>query len=511
MILALLGMIACVDRDEDRYTGDIPPCQVTFEVEKPEALEVRVEADDSTRLAQPGPYEVWNTAPTDECVADPKRTIDGVEERLYIAYPTNTNPTDSGDGTVAAGPFPVVVFIHANNDRVCQIYRSYYSLMEHMASWGFIAVSVDQTRYNCKPGSTENIEVRSASQLRALKMLDELNADPESRFFGRVDTSRLVLAGHSRGGGASYVSADALGADRVAGVIFLQGVDLTSFGLGSAPLPYPTLSFTAGNDVDLNYPYVEPMEDQVSDEYTWVDIRGGIHAYTADDAPIEPDDVPGVSRREQHDITELFSTAFLHRHIGIAGFEADGLADELLFTLESTRASNALSSAGANVRWWLPEANRIVIDEFNRDHVDENDLMGAVNYSGFSKVMETSTYRPDQNTQFGAHAKPESLWLVAEGPATYQTQIPDADLEPGGTLQFRFKGPDEGQRATVRVGANGGALLNAADYIGEAPLSNRFTQVVIPLDELGVSDQLESVEFEVSSGEIFIDDLRVAD
>ncbi len=513
LALAIALSSACVDRDEDRYPGDVPPCEVTFEMDAPEARAVSVEANDATRLAERGPYFAWNTSPTDDCIADPERTIDGEEERLYIAYPTDTNPTGTGDGTVAAGPFPVVLFIHANNDRVCEIYRSYYSLMDHWASWGFIAVSVDQTKYNCQPGNTENIQLRSDSQLRALEMLDELNQDPESRFFGRIDTSRLMLAGHSRGGGASYVSAEALGEDRVAGVIFIQGVDLTSFGFGTAPLPYPTLGFTAGNDVDLNYPYLEPMEDQVSEdqEYTWIDIRGGIHAYTADNAPLEPDDVPAVTRREQHDLTELFSTAFLHRHIGVAGLDDDELAFNTLFSLESTQSADALSSEGANVRWWLPTANRLIIDEFNRDHLDQNDLMGAVSYEGFASVMETSTYRPEDNVTRGSYSKAESLWLVTEGPATYQTSVPEPELEGGATLQFRLKGPDQTDRASLGVSANDGVSVNAADYIGAAPLSNRFTQVVIPLSDLDVSGRLESVEFEVGEGELFIDDLRVAD
>src|SRR5690606_196731 len=100
---------------------------------------------------------------------------------------------------------------------------------------------------------------------------------------------------------------------KVRAVIDLQGIDLTAFGFGSAPLlpETPVLGITAGNDVDLDYPHVEPTEDQLAGPYTWIDIVGAIHAHTADTVPIEPDDEPTITRTAQHNVTDFFSTAFL--------------------------------------------------------------------------------------------------------------------------------------------------------------------------------------------------------
>src|SRR5690606_2000975 len=106
-----------------------------------------------------------------------------------------------------------------------------------------------------------------------------------------------------------------------------------SFGLGEPALNFPLLGVTAGRDVDLHYPYVEPTEDQSTGPYIWVNINGAIHANTADTVPLEPDDTPKITRRQQHSITQFYSTAFLYYYVGVTtDMPLTSLAKDILFS-----------------------------------------------------------------------------------------------------------------------------------------------------------------------------------
>jgi dienelactone hydrolase len=452
---------------------------------------------------------------------------------MYVIYPTEGDPTQTGVGPVAQGKWPVVVFAHANNDRVCDINEKYLSLHDHWASWGFIVVAVDGTFTNCNRGSTENIELRSEGQISSLEVLEELANDPESRFYGRVDLDRIVMAGHSRGGGASLVSLQ--NDSRVRAVIDLQGVDMTSFGFGSDPLPsVPVLGITAGEDVDLNYPIVEPTEDQLSGIYTWVNINGGIHAYTADTAPIEPDDVPLISQQEQHDITEYFTTAFLARFVGVGDgssqtpFVADMRADAVLFShYGAQRVDSELSPLGVYVRWNLRMASGLIIDDFDGPQtgsdLELNALGGQNTFEGFETAEEVETYsEASGGRRPQVYRKVMSLFLRAgpTGTGVFRSSLSTQQGRPvavgrGDSLQARVKGPESGELGMLEVRIETGEGVSsfpADDFWGPEPLSNRFSQLSIALDDVFGPEEVPeiiSVAFHLSSGSIYLDDLRI--
>ncbi len=528
--LAVVFLAGCgteyPDRGE-RYKGPIDPCDVDVATgpatSEADATGRRVPSDDFWKN---GPYHVWNTSPLDRCNADP--SIDAVGEqsdvRMYVTYPTATVPTRSGQGAVAAGEWPVIVFAHANNDSKCNIYRDYWSLQDHWASWGFIVVSVDATYTNCRPGTRDNIARRRDGQLAALDALAELDASPDSRFSGRVDLDNIVFAGHSRGGGSSLLAAQEHGEAR--GVIDIQGIDLTAFGFGNAPITgFPVVGFTAGEDVDLNYPLVEPTEDQIQSTYTWVNIFGGIHAYTADVVPIEPDDEPFITRDRQHDITEYYSTAFLARVIGVGdgslprrALPGASSGERVLFSHHGAReVDEHISVLGVQQRWRGPSP-AVVIDTFDGQDPAVNEL-GLDNRSeGLRISEETWTYRPDAEEPRWLYRKAVSRRLAAESRGIFTLEVAEgAQLGLADALQARVKGPDNGRAASfeVRVEFADGeeVIVVAREYIGPEPLLNRFTQLVITGRDLGISSaegrSIVRISFEVSDGTLFIDDLRV--
>ncbi len=486
-------------------------------------------SDKTANYWEDGPYGVWSTQPLPTLNENPQIDAVGPHENidLYISYPTIGEPTETGDGSVAPGRWPVVVFAHANNDRVCDINEGYYTLHDHWASWGYIVVAVDGTTLNCQRGNVENIELRSEGQRKALDVLETLHNDPESRFFGRVDLTRIVMAGHSRGGGASLRSA--MLDDRIRGIIDIQGVDMTSFGFGSAPLPpVPTIGLTAGEDVDLNYPIVEPTEDQSTSLITWVNINGGIHAYTGDGVPLEPDDVPLIERAQQHDITEYFTTAFLARFVGVGDGQPDAVfapqaeADPVLFShYGAEQVDEQIADLGVYVRWnrRLPG---VLIDDFDdlQTGTDQgtNALGGANTSEGFGAAEQVVTYLPEGGRREHVYQKATSLRLIADqGPGTFRLALGAQGVvaEPGQILMARVKGPDSGTAGPFQIEietTDGALMVDGSQFIGPEPLSNRFTQLSIPLERFGVSGQaveIVSVAIHLESGTLFVDDLRI--
>jgi dienelactone hydrolase len=440
-----------------------------------------------------GPYSTWSTSPERDCEQNPHiPEVGGIEDvDLFITYPARADPTSTGDGAVADGRWPVVLFAHANHDRVCDINDGYRSLHDHWASWGYVVVAVDATAWNCMRGSQQNIQARIDQVLVASQALEDINADPESRFFGRLDMERVVVAGHSRGGGAVLEVARLLPGVRA--IIDLQGIDLTSFGFGADPVRgIPTLGMTAGNDVDLNYPIVEPTEDQLSGPYTWVNIDGGIHAYTADTSPVEPDDVPGITQQQQHDIDELFTTAFLARWIGVGDgsmpmeFLPDPGADKILFSHVGAQiVGELISGIGVHVRW--------------------NRRLNSVALP--LDAEEVFTYTPDEEEPRDVWRKSVSYRL---GPGEYEVSAGSVPVTvgDGATIQGRVKGPDTGSTATFDLKITtpaGTQTFLGSEISGPGPVYNRFSQLVAPVD----GDEVLGVKLTVYDGVLFVDDLRI--
>ena len=141
-----------------------------------------------------------------------------VDVRATVRYPASA----SGVGPPVAGSarYPLVVFLHGNHytcsnpcsgshscataDRVPN-HRGYNYLLDILASWGFIAVSIDGFDVTMA-GSVlmSDYEARGRLVLRHLSKWQAWDANPTDPwgglFRGRVDMSRVGLSGHSRGG-----------------------------------------------------------------------------------------------------------------------------------------------------------------------------------------------------------------------------------------------------------------------------------------------------------------------
>ncbi|MBD3414660.1 MAG: hypothetical protein GF421_09560 [Candidatus Aminicenantes bacterium] len=106
------------------------------------------------------------------------------------------------------GPFPLVLCVHGNHNMADYSDPGYAYLGEHLASRGFIFVSVDENFFNGHFfGSlkTEN-DGRGWMLLQHLKLWREWSQNQENMFHFLVDMDRIGLIGHSRGGEAAAIA-----------------------------------------------------------------------------------------------------------------------------------------------------------------------------------------------------------------------------------------------------------------------------------------------------------------
>jgi hypothetical protein len=109
------------------------------------------------------------------------------------------------------GPFPLVAIVHGNHAMEESSDSGYAYLGEHLASQGFIFVSIDENFLNSSGADwTDLVHLRLGKEngARAWLLLEHLAqwrrwaADASNPLYGKVDMDRIALIGHSRGGEA---------------------------------------------------------------------------------------------------------------------------------------------------------------------------------------------------------------------------------------------------------------------------------------------------------------------
>ncbi|MBT2289976.1 alpha/beta hydrolase [Paenibacillus albidus] len=113
----------------------------------------------------------------------------------------------SGDG-----PYPLVLLVHGNHMMEDYSDAGYAYLGELLASRGFIAVALDQNflNYSAWSGIPEHdFKVRAWMILKHLEQLGTYSEESGNPFYHKIDFGQTALLGHSRGGQAAAMAADA--------------------------------------------------------------------------------------------------------------------------------------------------------------------------------------------------------------------------------------------------------------------------------------------------------------
>ena len=92
--------------------------------------------------------------------------------------------------TAMDSKYPVVVFVNGSGAKVSK----YSALLEHMASWGFIAIGTEE-EYDWN-GFAAEMCIRHLIKLNKAKTVNEKN----NIFYGKIDLDRVGITGHSQGG-----------------------------------------------------------------------------------------------------------------------------------------------------------------------------------------------------------------------------------------------------------------------------------------------------------------------
>lgn len=110
------------------------------------------------------------------------------------------------------GPFPLALIVHGNHLMEYFSDGGYSYLGELLASRGIIAISIDENflNYSVWSGIPDNdMKMRAWIMLKHLEQIGKWNEETGSLFSNRVDLNKVALIGHSRGGQAAAMAADA--------------------------------------------------------------------------------------------------------------------------------------------------------------------------------------------------------------------------------------------------------------------------------------------------------------
>jgi len=449
-----------------------------------------------------------------------------------VRYPAQYSGIDA---PFQQGVFPLVVMMHGNSGMDTS-YLGYNYLLDHLASWGFVAMSI------YAPVGVQ-IETRARAILAHIGIMSANNASP-GLFQGHLDMSHIGIAGHSRGAeavvrAARINTAEALGWDVGAG-ISIAPTDYHHYGDPGIPL----LVIYGSNDGDVSGSWPDRTCFNIFDEAgrprSFVFAYGGTHdRFNTEWASIEsmteltwditPSDIPNlISLQDHENIAKGYMTAFFQAHLM-------GRAEQLEFFSAGLKPTLV---SGLQLHLSHQEPGSTVVDDFQQGAAAVNTLGGVVTETALPVFTENQLRTLDTH----------SPHVVAGGNVSWQnnlgvyfSSIPAGAKDVSGftTLSFRvtqkYESPQnpagQPQDFHVRLSDLGGnsRSIRVSSFTDipypyvrgfDALVKSAMKSVRIPLESYvvanaGVQDvdltNLASISFEFdmgATGEIDIDDIE---
>jgi dienelactone hydrolase len=450
-------------------------------------------------------------------------------ERMRVLVPRQ-------DGALAAGRLPLVVFhpgAAAFDPQHPTLADRFDHLLRRWASHGFVVASIEAPSLvwdegRVVPGTLANLAAMAENQRAAIARLRALGAQPDHPLFGHVDADRVIVAGHSRGGGAAILAA-ASDPAVIAGILLEPLDPLTTPGgeqVWNTALPKkPLLLLAAGNDADLPYPMVDFLYERRAGPVSFPTIVGATHFAACDGTCAdEPGGYPQIARAQDWAVTNAYAVAFLKYtaggELGYAPllFGAEGLATALSPLGIYRRSDRAMEA--------------LVVDDFQDEEdgrnslglptedveldwsADEPSLVSAADELPDAYARYRLLYdRRDLQAWSGAH---RLTW--SHSGAVFASELGGLDVRGRQIFALRARttgGSLEGAQLALRfVDVEGNAIVVAATAgVGEDRLGPRFSDIIVPLASLGPAGVDESalarVELQLEgAGSLLIDDLR---
>ncbi len=180
---------------------------------------------------------------------------------------------------------PLVIYAHGRyvfgtNNHLGSTY-----LMNHLASWGDICMSVNLDTLQMLDGANEyGIPHRSELILHAIEYMARECRTPASIFYKRIDTTRIALVGHSRGGGAVIYACNFNATHRNRPIRSVSTISPANFGTLPLQPAIPHLSLYGSWDGDLfrgQGPDIWSRGGRAADRML-VEVSGANHYYFSD-------------------------------------------------------------------------------------------------------------------------------------------------------------------------------------------------------------------------------------
>lgn len=218
-------------------------------------------------------------------------------------------PDSNGVIPQSAIPCPIIIFGHGY---LMGIDR-YYSLAEHLASWGYIVVLPTISN----PFPSPEHYTRAYSMVDAARWTAALNETSGDPFFGDLDAWSWGFSGHSMGGGLALLAADTFNLQDTLKATVAIASPQTTPATNSADLIIPKMiicgsidNIAPWNDVRTAFWHNTPAPG------TFAVIDGANHGYFMDYSySWENGGTATINREEQLRITRRHLTAYFEHYL----------------------------------------------------------------------------------------------------------------------------------------------------------------------------------------------------
>lgn len=255
---------------------------------------------------------------------------DSPDARIY--YPAQSAGQNASPDR-RRGPYPLVVYNHGFKPPFFAAgidYRNNTFVANTLAQFGFVVICVDLATNNVLFGSgatgQSNITRDAADSRAAIDYLAALSSSSTDLFAGLIDSDKVLVAGHSRGGAAALKAAAdeaaALGvSQRIKAVVAFSPVATDSQN-GNAALNFGTLNTFPILAIGASEDRIAPFAQQqtifnLSGPGSLVfEIQGGNHSQFKDsDSALLSDGSASLSLAEQQDLCRRTILAWAKVHL----------------------------------------------------------------------------------------------------------------------------------------------------------------------------------------------------
>ena len=456
---------------------------------------------------------------------------DSLPLTAVVRYPAQYSGVDA---PLAGGAFPLVIVMHGNSSMETS-YLGYNYLLDHLASHGFIAVSI-----HAPVGVM--IETRARAILQHLSIMAQLNVDP-GLFHNHIDLTRIGIAGHSRGG-ESVVRAARINVSEGLGWNLRAIVSITPTDYHHYGDPFlPVLVIYGSNDGDVSGAWPDRtcfnIYDEAGKPRSFVFVYGATHdGFNTEWASsgfeygleIAPSDLPKlISQTDHENVAKGYVAAFFQIHL-------QGRSEQVEYFQGALKPTQVSSLTIHNSH---QESGGLLLDNFEQLDPGTNTLGAPVTSSALTlPPVENQLHALDVHSPH-VTAGGELVWNGGLG--KYVSTVPAADKDVSGFVALSFRvtqtygsaqnPPNLPQDFSVRLAdINGKSRAIRVSMFADIPfpyerghvtrIKSALKTVRIPLASftianLGADDvdvtQLHTVSFEFDatpSGQVEIDEIE---